>query len=616
MAGTSRKANALGIGPSRCAAWRRGAAAIALVAGLGTTPPAQAEDCAFVNDIALVNGRIITVDAKDSIASALRIIGNRIVHVGADAGTPGPCTRTIDLAGKTVVPGLIDAHTHMVIVSQWPGIQMLSIENVSDIAGLQAVIAHEASFAPKGAWLASMGVWLTGQFAENRFPTLAELDKVSPNNPVLLYENIGGIAESFGPAVTNSVGIRALRKLGIAVQDDGRLTDGKGGNSFNQAFNALQEMLTPADERRSLQNIMKFMLRFGLTGWHDKHGGTNPQKEFRRYSFLDRLHGYDQLEELWREGGMSVRATMFVSNADRHGIENLAQMRAYLGEYDLAQQDLDRLQDRLDNMSQGLGDDWLKLGGQGEHIVHYPWTGPITPTYEKAVRMLARRGWTHEEHSLDPVQTGAQLDAWEKVNKEFPIRDLHWSLAHVPQLSVRDADRLAALGAGTTTTSMSYTNILRSRREPTPSGPMLRLMLDKGIHVGAGTDSFLGHLNPWHNLYFMTTGLAINGAPVNVGQKISRMEALRVYTMGSAWHGRDETKLGSLEPGKLADLAVLSQDYLTVTDDQLRRMRSLLTMVDGKIMFADPSFLRCDAKQGRDVWVTTRTGPSCSPGKP
>ena len=410
------------------------------------------------------------------------------------------------------------------------------------------------------------------------------------------------------------MGSRSLRSLGIAVADDGRLIGKAGSNTFNAAFNALQERQTPEDERRSLQSIMRYMLRVGLTGWHDKHGGTNPNKDFRRFSFLDRVHGYDQLTELWRRGGMSVRATMFVSNADRHGLENLAQMRAYYGDQDLETKDLESLSARLDNMSQSLGDDWLKLGGQGEHIAHYPWSGPILPSYEKAARMLAARGWTHEEHSLDPVQTSAHLDAWTRIAKDYPIRELHWSLAHVPQLSVRDADRLAALGAGTTTTSMSYTNILRGRREPNPSGPMFRLMLDKKLPVGAGTDAFLGHLNPWHNLYFMTTGLAINGVSVNVSQKISRLEALHMYTSGSAWHGKDEAKLGSLEPGKLADLVVLSDDYLTSSDDSFRRIRSLLTLVGGKIMAADPSFMTCSGQHDRAfMWTTTENGPACSP---
>ncbi len=609
--GGSRKS-----GASRTRARLMGfAAPVAAMIAVAGAQPARAQACDAVNDIAFVNGKVLTVDAKDSIASAVRVIGNKIVRVGPDAGSLTPCTQVIDLGGRTVIPGLIDAHTHLVVMSTWPGVQMMSVENVGTIASLQAVIAHEASLAPKGKWLSALGVWLTTQFAEKRFPTLAELDKAAPNNPVLLYENVGGAAESYGPAQTNSAGIRILRTLGVAVQDDGRLVDATGGNTFNQAFNALQELNRPADERQSLQGIMRFMVRFGLTGWHDMHAGTNGNKNFRRFSFLDRLHGYDQLTELWRQGGMSVRSVMFVSNADRHGLESVAQMRAYFGEYDLEGQDLDRLKVRLDNMQQSSGDDWLKLGGQGEHIVHYPWSGPILPTYEKAVRMLAERGWTHEEHSLDSVQTTEQLDAWEKVNKDIPIRNLHWSLAHVPQLSERNAERLAAMGAGATTTSMSYTNVIRGRVEPKPSGPMYRMMLDKGVHVGAGTDTFLGHFNPWHNIYFMTTGLAINGAPVNTAQKISRLEALRIYTMGSAWHSADDAKLGSLETGKLADLAVLSDDYLNVSDHQVRKIRSLLTMVDGKIMFADPAFLSCRGHRGDGIWVTTRTGPACVPQK-
>ena len=588
----------------------------AALAGTATQAAPTGDQCGIVDDLTFINGKILTLDAKNSIATTVRIIGNRIVAVDDRKPSSGPCNVIVDLGGRTVIPGLIDAHTHLVLMSQWPGMQIMGVENARDISALKAVIAEQARSTGKGVWLAAMGMWLQRQFAEARLPTLADLDAAAPDNPVLLYENIGGLSQTYGPAVTNSPGIKRLRAMGIPVRDDGVLVDAKGANTYNAAFNAIQQQQTPEDERRSLQSISRYMLSVGLTGWHDMHGGTNPSRNFRRFSFLDRLHGYDQLAELWRRGGSLVRTTMFVSNADRHGLENPEQLTAYFGEYDLEGQDLARLQARLDNMIQGFGDDWLKLGGQGEHIVHYPWSGPILPTYEKAVRMLAERGWTHEEHSLDSIQTTEQLDAWEKVDKDIPIRSLRWSLAHVPQLSPGNAERLAALGAGTTTTSMSYTNVIRGRTEPKPSGPMLRLMLNKGIHVGAGTDTFLGHLNPFHNIYFMTTGLAINGEPVNVAQKISRIEALRTYTLGSAWHSFDDAKLGSIEVGKLADLVVLNGDFLAVSDAQLRDLRSVMTVVDGKIMFADPGFIRCRNAGSAETWFTTRSGARCISVRP
>ena len=163
----------------------------------GAAPGASPQECSAVKDIALVNGKIITGDPQSRIVSSLRIIGDKIVQVGDGVLSSGACTQTIDLGGRSVIPGLIDAHTHLVVMSQWPGIQMMAMENARDIASLQMIVAHEAKRAPKGAWLSAMGMWLRGQFVENRLPTLAELDTAAPSNPVLLYDNNSGNAQSF-----------------------------------------------------------------------------------------------------------------------------------------------------------------------------------------------------------------------------------------------------------------------------------------------------------------------------------------------------------------------------------------------------------------------------------
>jgi hypothetical protein len=140
---------------------------------------------------------------------------------------------------------------------------------------------------------------------------------------------------------------------------------------------------------------------------------------------------------------------------------------------------------------------------------------------------------------------------------------------------------------------------------------MYRMMLEEGLNVAAGTDWYVGHLNPWHNMYYMVTGRNVRGVEVNAGQTVTRVQALRMYTMGSAWANKSEKILGSIETGKLADLVVLSADPVGGSDQDLLTMRSMLTLVNGKVVYADAAFMRCDKADRKGRWFGTRTSDAC-----
>ena len=180
-----------------------------------------------------------------------------------------------------------------------------------------------------------------------------------------------------------------------------------------------------------------------------------------------------------------------------------------------------------------------------------------------------------------------------------PITELRWSLAHVFEMGkdndLTHVNTLKSMGMGVRVQNQGY--IVPTDRFPLGrtlgaknAGPLFRTLVDSGIPIGAGTDgSLLGPMNPWLSIYYMVTGKDSAGNMVNPGQTITRMEALRLYTMGSAWFSFDESHLGSLEPGKLADLVVLSEDYLTLPEEQIRTLHSVLTVVGGKIVHEDKS---------------------------
>ncbi|HAY47246.1 MAG TPA: hypothetical protein DCY55_13330, partial [Gammaproteobacteria bacterium] len=216
----------------------------------------------------------------------------------------------------------------------------------------------------------------------------------------------------------------------------------------------------------------------------------------------------------------------------------------------------------------------------GEHTVN----DSKSIQFYNATALAARRGWLLQEHSSSKEDNDYHIKAFETANEIAPIADLHWSLTHVHEIEQGILDRLIAIGAGVTVQNQRFFSTDQS-------GPPFRMIVDSGIRVGGGTDSTVGHpMNPWYSIYYMATGKNVLGDEINADQKITRLEALKLYTIGSAWFSHDENDLGNIEIGKHADFAVLSDDYLTVPEDEILNLNSVLTIVGGKVVHSDPEF--------------------------
>jgi len=204
-----------------------------------------------------------------------------------------------------------------------------------------------------------------------------------------------------------------------------------------------------------------------------------------------------------------------------------------------------------------------------------------TPSnYPAAVRQAAERGWIYSQHTLTSAEDEVVLSNWEALNASVPIAPLHWSIGHAVTITPQHVQRLKALGAGLALHGFRYL-----AGTPTANGPPYRMIVDSGIQVGAGSDSAqISALNPWLMLYYMTTGKNSSGVLINAGQTLTRHEALRLYTRENGWFSKEEDKLGSIEVGKLADLTVLNADYFSVSDDALKQLNSVLTIVGGRIV--------------------------------
>ena len=292
---------------------------------------------------------------------------------------------------------------------------------------------------------------------------------------------------------------------------------------------------------------------------------------------------------LYNEGSVITRLRMTVYGEDPRS-DNAP------GKSEPAEAAAPWLANQLDTLIPNFGNDMVRIQQAGEFIVGSTSNmgKPLSSNFDEAARLVARHGWSYQQHSMFPPETNEYLAVWEEINQEIPIADLRWQLSHLFHDGVEVFDRLAAMGAGAALETQAYSI-------PRFNGPKFRTALDHmkkgGVRVSAGTDGGnLGPINPWTAIYFMTTGLTADGVTRGLpdNEEISRREALFLYTLGSAWFSFDEEKLGSLEVGKLADLVVLSADFDTVSDEDLRRMKSVLTIVDGRIVHNDGSLILAD----------------------
>ena len=547
-----------------------GAGAVALGAGpaalelSGQTPALGALD---ETTTVLINGKIHTMDTADRVVNTITIRHNRIVSVGGTVPKAGPGVRIINLGGRTVVPGLVEPHIHIVSLGNRPGYHSI-LENTTSIREVQEALAARRKDTPEGAWITSMGGWHPNQWAEHRHPTLAELDAAVPDRPVLLYERFTG------PAVTNSLGKAFfdatdaappvhpdIKKINVAANGAIAAAGFAGGGPSASALFLLRRMQTFEDKKRSTIEAMRYSASVGLTANLDQvlFPTPGPLHPNQILSNLDQYRMYDAWLELHREGRTIVRLqTNFLQNQNDPA--------------------LPELKERLRNQFQFFGDDMMQTGSIGE------WAAPLNSgaVWREAQRLVGQAGWRNENAVQNVAGLTQVVESWEAVNREFNISKLRWVVHHVPEVNTDLLTRLKALGCGV---EMGAFRWVTSSDPKVVAGPAFRTIVDHGIQAGIHGDGVhIAPLNPWLHIYYATTGINSFGDQVNPGQHLTRAEALRLFTRDNSWFLRMEEKIGSLEPGKLADLAVLDRDYFAVPDADIKKIRSVLTIVDGKVV--------------------------------
>ena len=516
----------------------RGAAAgaVACVSGgvLADSPPMVALGAAQRSDadLLLSNGKF--VDGRGQVATTMTIRNGRIATVGK-TGPVAPDARQIDLGGRTVVPGFFDAHVHYTRAGVNPGYEARRVERAFSIAELQEAIAQRAKSVPPGQFITCIGGWNHTQFAEARRPTKAELDAAAPKHALYISGTGGGTG-----AITNSLGSTFLVSKGVMVDEATGVVAAAG-----PAVAALQAAQTMEDKLRGTADLNAHANSLGLTGVIN--AGNLDDQEFA-------LH-------LWRENKLTIRMRPLFPADSPQDVETRV----------------------LNNFSQGgraVGDDLFRVAGFGERIGG---TDTMSTQFEPTARMIAKHGWLLQQHSISIKENDFHLQAFQSIAREHPIEKLRWSIIHLQSIDEARLKTLKALGAGASAQTWLYLSAA--------GGPPFRRIVDSGIPAGVGTDSTnVSALDPWLSMFYMTTGRNLAGTLTNDGQQVSRVEALRLYTEGAAWFSFDDHQVGSFVEGKYADLAVLSHDYLTVPDQMIRQIESVLTLVGGNLVHASGNF--------------------------
>jgi predicted amidohydrolase YtcJ len=553
-------------------------------------------------DLILFNGKITTLDPGQPEVAALAIKDGLISAIGTNEDikkTAGNNTSIIDLKQKRVIPGLNDSHLHLIrgglnynLELRWDGVPSLKLA----MEMLKAQVIN----TPPPQWVRVIGGWTEFQFAEKRMPTLQEINTIAPDTPVF-------ILHLYDSALLNAA---ALRAVGYTKDTPdpigGRIERDKNGNPTGLLIAEPNAMILYStlskgpklnldDQINSTRHFMRELNRLGLTSCIDAGGG------FQNYP-----DDYQVIEDLHKKDQLTVRIAYNLFTQKPGG-------------------ELTDFQRWSKMVTPYSGDGMYRQNGAGEMLAFsaadfedFLYARPDMPSnmegdLNKVVRFLVENRWPFRLHATYNETITRALNVFEEINKEVPFKDLRWFFDHAETVTTANLERIKALNGGIAVQHrMAFQGeyfIQKYGKQAAAHSPPIRKMLDMGIPVGAGTDATrVASYNPWMSLYWLVSGKTVGGTSLYGDEnKLERIEALRLYTHGSAQFSREEDKKGLLSVGMYADLVVLSQDYFQVPEESIKDITSLFTLVGGKAVYGAGDFAALD--QNKDLPVSPDWSP-------
>ncbi|MFN7101348.1 MAG: amidohydrolase [Pseudorhizobium sp.] len=536
------------------------------------------------NDLIIVNAKVTTLDRQNPSAEAVAIRDGRFLVVGSEAEVRAcaPNAAVIDAKGRRLIPGLIDSHIHLIrgglnynMELRWDGVPSLS--------DAMMMLKRQVDRTPAPQWVRVVGGFTQHQFAEKRLPTLEEINAVAPDTPVF-------ILHLYDRALLNAAALRVVGYTKDTPNPPGGeiVRDGAGNPTglllaqpnATILYSTLAKgpKLDPEYQINSSRHFMRELNSLGVTSVIDAGGG------FQNYP-----DDYEIVERLHEDGQMTVRVSynLFTQKPK----EELADFSSWVKQ-----------------VSPGQGDDVYRHNGAGEMLVYsaadfedFRAERPDMPPnmeddLEPVIRLLAENRWPWRLHATYDETIDRALDVFEKVNRDIPISGINWFFDHAETITDRNIDRIAALGGGIAVQHrMAFQGedfVERYGAKAAERTPPIRRIMEAGVPLGAGTDATrVASYNPWVSLSWLVTSRTVGGLALYPRHdRLDRETALRLWTEANTWFSSEEGKKGRIQAGQLADLALLSEDYFSVPELDIVHLRSILTILGGKIVHGDGDY--------------------------
>ena len=541
-------------------------------------------------DIIITNGKVSTLDSKNSEVQAVAISGNKILKTGTNAQIlklKGSQTKVIDAKGNRVIPGLFDSHLHVIRGGRFYNLE-LRWDGVTSLKRALQMLKEQAARTPKGQWIRVVGGWNEYQFEEKRLPTIAEINEATGDVPTfILY--------LYGKAWLNKAGLEKLQITGDTPNPaEGLIQKDENGNATGLLvaepnafilYSTLAKLpnMNREEEINSTLQYMTELNRLGVTAAMDAGGGFQ--------SFPD---DYSITDELNKQGKITIRLPYFLFS-QKKGSE-LEHYNKWIGMVNLE-----------DHKHNGHNDVDYHVEGGGENIVgdaadfeNFLFPRPVLPltmedNLKSVISLLVKNRWPFRLHATYNESIERFLNVIEEINRETPLNGLVWFFDHAETVSEQNMQRIKTLGGGIAIQHrMAYQGesfIKRYGKKPALATPPVKRMLELGIPLGLGTDGTrVASYNPWVALYWITSGKTVGGNQVMAAENtIDRTTALKLLTH-KGYELIKETEKGKIQKGYYADLVILDKDYFNVAEEEIKNITGKLTIVDGKVVYGDADY--------------------------
>lgn len=538
-------------------------------------------------DVIYHNGNFKGYGTFDKKISAVAIKNHRFIQLGSDQEIfklRGPTTKVFDLHGRTVIPGLNDSHLHLIRGGLSYNME-LRWDGIASLADAMDLLKEQVRKTPPPQWVRVVGGWTEQQFKERRRPTLEEINAISKDTPIF-------ILHLYDRALLNQAALKTIgydkntKELpGTKIERDdqgnptGMLIAYPNAIILYSAL-AMGPKLNEQDKINSTLHFMRELNRLGLTSVVDAGGGFQNYPD--DYAVISKLHDQKKLT-------IRIAYNLFTQRPN---------------------QELEDFTHWTQTTQYQQGDDFYRHNGAGEMLVFsaadfedFLQPRPdllqkMESQLEPVVEMIVKHNWPFRVHATYEESIKRMLNVFEKINQNYPLKNLNWFLDHAETISEHSIERVKNLGGGIAIQDrMAFQGeyfIDRYGQPATQHTPPINKILAADIPVGMGTDATrVSSYNPWIALYWLITGKTVGGTALYPENNLlSREKALELYTRGSAWFSNEQDNKGSFLENQLADFAVLSKDYFTIRDEDIKNLYSVMTVVGGDIVYAAEEFVK------------------------